>query len=111
MPSSATPSPTSRKPTESDRSVRRIVVLAVDDLEFTRDLLKRKLEQAAGFTVLRAASIDDALAVLRGFAVDAVVADLRLGKPGEGDGADLLNAVAAWHRGVRCRVLMTADHF
>jgi CheY-like chemotaxis protein len=86
---------------------RRIVVLVVDDNEYTRDLLKRKLEPA-GFTVLRAATIDDALALLSGHAVDAVVADLRMGGPGTADGGDLLDAVRSWHPGVPGRILATA---
>ena len=87
---------------------RRTVVLAVDDLEEARDFLKRTLE-SAGFHVLRAATLEDALSVLGRFAVDAVVADLWLAGPGAADGANLLDAVKAWHPGIRCLVLMTAD--
>jgi CheY-like chemotaxis protein len=104
-----TPSPTSKKqPVSGEARPRRIVVLVCDDNEHTRDLLKRKLEQSAGFTVLRAATIEDALAVLGRQAVDAVVADLRMGGPGAADGGDLLDAVRRWHSGVPCRILATA---
>lgn len=105
MPSSATPSPNSKRDAAHPR---RIVVLVCDDNEYTRDLLKRRLEQSAGFAVLRAATIEDALAVLGRYAIDAVVADLRLGGPGAADGGDLLDAVRRWHPGVPGRILATA---
>jgi CheY-like chemotaxis protein len=98
-----------RESEQASGSRRRLVVLAVDDQEHTLDLLKRKLEQSAGFTVLRATTIEDALAVLDRFAVDAVVADLRLGGPGAGDGGHLLDAVRRWHGGVPCRIVMSGD--
>jgi DNA-binding NtrC family response regulator len=71
--------------------------------------LKRKLEHAAGFEVLRAGTVEDALAILNRCAVDAVVADLWLGGHGAADGGDLLDAVRRWHPGIACRILATSD--
>jgi len=63
---------------------------------------------AHGFHVLGASDVDGGLAFLDGWAVDAIVADLRLGE-GKPDGAVLLDGARRWHGGVRCRLLLTAD--
>lgn len=63
---------------------------------------------AHGFHVLGAHDVDGGLAYLDEWAVDAIVADLRLGH-GKRDGAELLDDARRKHGGVRCRLLLTAD--
>lgn len=59
-------------------------------------------------TVLTATNIVRALRLLKENEVDVVLADMKLGKPGEADGGDLLEAVERWHSGVG-RILFSAD--
>ncbi len=82
-------------------------MLFVDDIPNVRDGMRRLLG-AAGFSVLTAATIEEALRTLDEWSIDAVVADLKLGAAGSADGGNLLDAVAKWHRGL-VRVLATAD--
>jgi DNA-binding NarL/FixJ family response regulator len=77
------------------------VVLVVDDHPLVLSELPELLTRHAGFAVLTAPTIDLALKKLSSNAVDVVLADLRLGKPGEADGGDLLDGVrplAPWLR-------------
>jgi two-component system, chemotaxis family, sensor kinase CheA len=65
-------------------------VLLVDDSQFFRNMLAPLLN-AAGFSVTSAASVDEALSVLRdGMRVDVVITDIEM--PGK-DGFDLTSAV------------------
>ena len=83
-------------------------MLLVDDHALVLRELPELLSRHASFRVLTARTIEDALRILGENAVDVVLADLWLGKPGEADGGDLLDAVARWHRGVG-RVLFSVD--
>lgn len=65
------------------------------------------LLDAHGFHVLAAPDVKTGLELLDGWAVDAIVADLRLGDGP--DGATLLESASRWHPGVRHRYLLTAD--
>jgi DNA-binding NtrC family response regulator len=101
-------SPTSKRPeSNGPQSNRPLVVLFVDDLSHTLTQMRRLLG-LAGFVVLTAGTIEQALRLLRFSAVDAIVADLRLGGPGAADGGNLLDACRRWHPGV-VRILATAD--
>jgi DNA-binding NarL/FixJ family response regulator len=79
----------------------------VDDHRVVLSELPELLTRHANFKVLTAPSVERALRVLQENAVDVVLADLRLGRPGEADGGDLLATVASWHKGVG-RVLFSA---
>lgn len=88
-------------------SERRKTVLVVEDRANAlkaMDLLLR----SHGFHVLGASDVEQGLALLDEWAVDAIVADLNLGA-GKPDGATLLDSARRWHAGVRTRLLLTAD--
>jgi len=70
--------------------------------------LPELLTRHAQLAVLTAPTIDQALRKLASNAVDVVVADLKLGKPNDADGGDLLDAVARWHPGC-ARILFSID--
>jgi CheY-like chemotaxis protein len=86
---------------------RRKTVLVVDDREHALAAIGFLLE-AHGFNVKTATDVQGALDVLDGWAIDAIVADLRLGD-GKPDGAALLDEARRTHGGVRTRLLLTAD--
>jgi DNA-binding NarL/FixJ family response regulator len=65
------------------------------------------LTRHAGFVVLTAATVEEALAALADNAVDVVVADLWLRRGGP-DGGSLLDTIASWYPSVG-RVLLSAD--
>lgn len=67
-----------------------------DDEESIRLVLERYLTRA-GFQVLTAGTIEDALTLLDHWSVSAVVVDLLLGGS---DGLTLAEAVHKWHRGL-----------
>ena len=74
----------------------RPTVLVADDEESIRVVLERYLTRA-GFNVITASSIDDALLLLDHWSISAVVVDLLLGAS---DGLTLAEAVHKWHRGL-----------
>lgn len=88
-------------------SERPKTVLVVDDRPNALTAIWALLS-AHGFHVLTAPNVEGGLAILDEWAVDAIVADLRLGS-GQPDGAVLLDSARRWHVGVRTRLLVTAD--
>jgi two-component system response regulator RegA len=76
-------------------------VLIVEDDTTAAALLARALRRH-GYLIETAASIEDALAVSAGGALQAAIVDLRLGK---GSGLHLVPALVSAHRGIRILVL------
>lgn len=73
---------------KSSMQTRRVTVLVVEDAGDTRELFAVALEDA-GYRVVCATSVQEALALLRaGLSIDAVIADYSLG---DGTGAELLH--------------------
>ncbi len=83
-------------------------MLLVDDHALVLRDVPPLLERHGGFKVLVASGIRDALAELNRSAVDVVVADWKLGKPGGPDGGHLIEAVQRWHPGCQ-NVLFSVD--
>ena len=88
-------------------SERRRTVLVVDDRPNALRAF-RLLLTANGFDVVEATGVAQALALLDRRAIDAIIADLRLGE-GQPDGAVLLDSARRWHPGIRTRLLLTSD--
>lgn len=74
----------------------RPTVLIADDEPALLLVLERYLTRA-GFSVLCASNIQDALALLDHWSISAVVVDILLGSS---DGMTLAEAVHKWHRGL-----------
>lgn len=89
-------------------SERKRTVLVVDDRPTALFAIGALLRDH-GFHVLTAPDVAGGLAILDEWAIDAIVADLRLGD-GKPDGAVLLDSARRWHPGIRTRLLLTADN-
>jgi CheY-like chemotaxis protein len=85
---------------------RRRTILVVDDRPNALKAFMFLLD-AHGFHVLAAPDVATGLALLDEWAIDAIVADLKLGDGP--DGASLLEAAERWHSGVKSRYLLTSD--